>query len=82
MAEDHSKEILELIKKKAAEKGFDLSPNAEKIARAKNMLFGLKDWQRCPCDAKNAERFCISDRCTAETKKDGHCHCNCYLPKK
>ena len=82
MKEDHSQEILENIKKRAEEKGFELSANAEKIARAKNMMFGIDEWQRCPCDAKNPERFCISARCARETKENGHCHCNCYLSKK
>ena len=56
--------------------------NIEKIAKAKTFMFGEEDWKRCPCDGKNAERYCISERCRLEIERDGECHCHCYCSTK
>ena len=58
--------------------GFQPTENIEKIARAKNMMFGDGEWQRCPCDGQNDNRFCISELCRSDIERDGICHCRCY----
>ena len=50
----------------------------EKIAKAKNMMFGDNEWQRCPCDGNNEKRYCISELCRSDIERDGICHCRCY----
>lgn len=75
-------EILEKMKTICESKGYTFSGNANKIARAKKALFGIDEWQRCPCDSKDESRFCISIQCQKDIEKDGHCHCQCYLKKK
>ncbi len=73
--------ILENMLKKAAEMGVEPTKNIEKIARAKTMMFGEAEWERCPCDGKNPARFCISEQCQKDIREKGVCHCNCYQPK-
>lgn len=74
-------QILNKIKEKANEHGYDLTDNAPKIAKAKTLFFGLEHWDRCPCDP-NSDRGCISERCHQEIAKDGQCHCHCYKLKE
>jgi hypothetical protein len=74
--------ILEKMKAVCVENGFSETANMEKIARAKQMMFGEAEWQRCPCDGGNAERFCISPLCRSDVEKKGICHCNCYAKAK
>lgn len=70
--------ILEKMLEVCQEKGFQTTENVEKIARAKNMMFGDAEWQRCPCDGNNDLRYCISELCTSDIQRDGICHCRCY----
>lgn len=70
--------ILEKMLKNCACEGYATTGNVEKIAKAKNMMFGEKDWKRCPCDGKNENRYCISETCKKEIERDGICHCRCY----
>lgn len=70
--------ILENMIKHCAEAGYATTENAEKIAKAKNMMFGEKDWKRCPCDGHNENRYCISETCRKDIERDGICHCRCY----
>ena len=71
-------DILEKMKEKCAKEGYYTTKNVEKIARAKNMMFGDSEWQRCPCDGNNAARYCISETCKKDIEEHGICHCNCY----
>lgn len=59
--------------------GYNLTKYAPNIAKAKCRFFGVKDWQRCPCDP-DSDRACISAHCHQDIKTDGHCHCNAYEP--
>ena len=70
--------ILEKMKKQCAEAGYYETKNIEKIAKAKQMMFGKDEWQRCPCDGNNPERYCISSLCKKDIAEKGICHCNCY----
>lgn len=73
--------ILSQMRKMCEEAGFAETANIEKIARAKNMMFGLNEWHRCPCDGNNPERSCISARCKQDIEANGECHCHCYKKK-
>lgn len=75
-------EILAKMESICASKGYYCSDNSVKIARAKKALFGIEEWQRCPCDAKDETRFCISNQCQKDIENDGHCHCNCYFKEE
>ena len=70
--------ILEKMLKNCAEHGYISTDNIEKIAKAKNMMFGESDWRRCPCDGHNENRFCISETCRQDIERDGVCHCRFY----
>ena len=70
--------ILEKMLDNCKKAGFEPTENVEKIARAKNIMFGEKEWNRCPCDSENAKRFCISELCRSDIERDGICHCHCY----
>lgn len=72
-------EIIEQnIRNCAKEHGLDLTNNVTKIARAKNMMFGVKDWYRCCCDHKNEDRYCMSEQCQKDVQEKGVCFCNLY----
>jgi len=73
--------ILAKMRESEEREGFGETENIEKIARAKNMMFGLENWQRCPCDGQNEERFCGSDLCREDVNRDGVCHCHCFTKK-
>ena len=74
-----------LIKSKLEElaniNGFTLSENADKIINAKLRFFG-EEWQKCPCDRDNNERFCCSQLCKADVRTTGTCHCNLFKKKE
>ena len=70
--------ILEKMLENCRNAGYEPTENIEKIARAKNMMFGEEEWIRCPCDGKNDNRFCISELCRSDIERDGICHCRCY----
>lgn len=74
--------ILEKMLEKCKNKGLEPTENIEKIARAKNIMFGEDAWQRCPCDSSNEARYCISELCNSDIERDGICHCHCYTKKK
>lgn len=71
------KDILDNMQEMAVGKGFILTDNAEKIAKAKERMFG-DDWKRCPCDGNNPLRFCGSKICEFDVKEHGICHCTCF----
>jgi len=74
-------EIIEsYIREDAANSGYKLEENnVKKIAKAKNMMFGLKEWRRCPCEGTNSDRYCGSELCKADIERDGVCHCHLHL---
>ena len=74
--------ILEKMRSYAKEHNLEETKNIEKIARAKNMMFGEEEWQRCPCDGNNPDRYCGSDLCAEDLQRDGICHCHCYCLEK
>ncbi len=74
--------ILDKMLENCKNNGFQPTENIEKIARAKNMMFGEQSWQRCPCDGRNEERYCISELCRSDIERDGICHCRCYSKAK
>lgn len=57
-------------------KGVKLSEHADKIALAKSRM---NNSRMCPCDAQNPDRYCISDLCMSDIKKNGKCHCGAYI---
>lgn len=69
--------IYEYMKTIATQEGYELTDNAPKIAKAKQMFFGVEHWKRCPCDP-NSDRYCISNHCKEDIERDGICHCRCY----
>lgn len=69
---------LEKMLKVCDKAGFQPTENVEKIARAKVIMFNETEWYRCPCDANNEQRSCISELCADDIKRDGICHCRCY----
>lgn len=73
-------EILRTMKNLAEVHGVTLTDNAPKIANAKVLCFvnHNKSYLRCPCDAMNENRYCISKQCRADIDNNGVCHCNCY----
>lgn len=70
--------IKDNIKNCAAEHGLGLTDNVNKIARAKNMMFGVDEWYRCCCDHKNGDRYCMSEQCQKDVQEKGTCFCNLY----
>ena len=70
--------ILENMIQRCTEAGYTTTKNVEKIAKAKSMMFGENEWQRCPCDGNNPARYCISEQCRKDIEDKGVCHCNCY----
>lgn len=70
--------VLEKMLKKVNEAGFYATSNTQKIANAKKIMFSEDEWYRCPCDAKNSLRSCISDLCRSDIETKGICHCRCY----
>lgn len=73
--------ILEKMLNNCNAYGYAVTENAEKIAKAKNMMFGEAEWSRCPCDGNNSERYCLSELCRTDIERDGICHCRCYKKK-
>ena len=73
--------ILEKMHNFSKENNLLETKNIEKIAKAKNMMFGEEEWQRCPCDGNNPNRYCGSSLCMNDIKEKGICHCNCYSLK-
>lgn len=71
------RKIKSKIQTVAKRNGFDVK-NADKIIRAKLMIFKEGDVSRCPCDAQNPERYCGSYQCKKDTLTNGHCHCNLF----
>lgn len=72
-------EIIEAnIRNCAEEHGLGLTDNVTKIARAKNMMFGVDEWYRCCCDHKNGDRYCMSKQCQKDVEEKGVCFCNLY----
>lgn len=71
--------IMDQIKIIAREYDLELTENAPKIARAREMM--NCPLTMCICDREDKKRYCISDKCMAEIKEKGVCHCNCYKRK-
>lgn len=77
-----TKEELEVkIRKLAEEHGVDINEkNIKKIINAKFLLFSDEGTDealfRCPCDANNLERGCISKVCLSDVMNTGTCHCH------
>lgn len=69
------------IEKIAKNKDFRLSNNVDKIIKAKKIMFEDTEWQRCPCDAQNKDRYCGSTLCENDVKESGKCHCGLFLRK-
>lgn len=69
-------EVLKEMRTIAEENGYELTENAEKIAkfRAKRGL----DLGRCVCDPKNPYKGCISNLCRKEIEEEKICHCHCF----
>lgn len=80
--ENNVEQILLNMRKSEEENNYKETNNIEKIARAKNMMFGLSEWQRCPCDGQNPDRYCGSKLCHDDIERDGICHCRCFTKKE
>ena len=72
-------EIYEQMKIIAEEQGYELTENAEKIAKFRART-GM-DMSVCPCDPKSPYRGCIGSQCKKEIEETGVCHCNCFRRK-
>lgn len=72
--------IVGKIKELAELHGFELSQNVQKIANAKSRMFD-DEWERCPCDGHNQERFCCSQLCQSDIRTKGLCHCGLFKRK-
>lgn len=72
LANDYEK----LMRQLAAERKVLTTDNLPKIARARVTL-GVPITQ-CPCDRKDLNRGCISDKCYKEIQDEGYCHCRAY----
>ena len=77
--ENNTDQILANMRASEEENGYGETENIEKIARAKNMMFGLEEWQRCPCEGNNPNRYCGSELCHSDIERDGICHCRCFI---
>lgn len=73
--------ILDKMLENCAQAGYATTKNVEKIAKAKKMMFGEEEWQRCPCDGNNLPVFAFPKTCRADIERDGECHCHCYRKK-
>lgn len=60
----------------AEENGYELTENAEKIAKFRERT-GLPIFD-CPCDRGNPYRGCIGSLCRKEIEENGICHCQAY----
>lgn len=69
------------IKSIAKKHDFELN-NVDKILNAKMMLFKNDNTLRCPCAAQDADHYCGSARCIADTVYLGHCCCQLFWSKK
>ena len=49
--------ILEKMLENCEKAGYSTTKNVQKIANAKQMMFGEAEWQRCPCDGQNVVRI-------------------------
>lgn len=74
--------ILTKMMESCNKEGFFPTKNIEKIAKAKNFMFGEEEWQRCPCDGQNENRYCGSELCHSDVERDGICHCRCFTNKE
>lgn len=72
--------IVGKIKELAELHGFELSQNVQKVANAKSRMFD-DEWERCPCDGHNQERFCCSQLCQSDIRAKGLCHCGLFKRK-
>ena len=72
--------IVGKIKELAELHGFELSQNLQKVANAKSRMFD-DEWERCPCDGHNQERFCCSQLCQSDIRAKGLCHCGLFKRK-
>ena len=73
-------EMFEQIKNMATQHNVELTENAQKVANARAMMNCFLD--KCICNQKDEERFCISKKCMDEIKETGQCHCRCYRRKE
>lgn len=74
-------EIKDKMQELANINGFELSDNVDKIINAKLRFFGEDEWQKCPCDRDNKERFCCSQLCQTDIRTNGECHCRLFIKK-
>lgn len=60
--------------------GYIPTDKLEKIARAKEKLFGEEPgrWIKCPCDKNNPAKYCISPFCKQTIEETGTCCCGAY----
>ena len=65
-----------LMRQLASERGVLTTDNLPKIARARVTL-GCPITQ-CPCDRKDPNRGCISDKCYKEIQELGRCKCGAF----
>ena len=58
--------ILEKMLENCEKAGYATTKNVQKIANAKQMMFGEAEWQRCPCDGQ-IRHVTASQKCVAPT---------------
>ena len=69
--------ILAEFQKIADTEGYQLTQNAEKIAKAKLRFFGIENWAKCPC-VQDDKHACMSSCCKEQIETKGVCHCNLF----
>jgi hypothetical protein len=77
ITEENIQKLVAEFQKIADEKGYQLTDNAVRIAKAKLRFFGIDDWRQCPC-AQDGQHACLSDCCKEQIETKGVCHCNLF----
>lgn len=67
------------FEKLAEQHNVGLTETAQRLAKFRERTQLSMD--RCPCEAHNKERGCISPLCLKEIQEYGSCHCNCFCKK-
>lgn len=69
-------DILNELKLIAEENGYELTENAEKIAKFRARAALTLD--KCACCKLDTTKYCISERCKNDIETNGECGCHCF----
>lgn len=74
-------EIIKKLEKIASTRNLVLTDKADRIVKAKAMLFEKDKWIYCPCASEDKTRYCGSSACLKQIQEDGVCHCGLFRRK-